>query len=985
MTTSQDDQKERHRQELSEFNFRYACFISSLETILKQKSPVVASAVETQLRSKNSVDIKLPRLDLPKFDGQAINWASFRDQFKTTIHNREGLEKVSKFQYLKSCITDPHSPIQHLQITEEGYENAWKLVLERYEDKRFIVDSHLHALLTAKKMTCEDYEQLVSLDDTFLLNISALERKYNGEQLFNAIIGHMVIFRLDNRTQDLVETDRKGEILSWPEINELLQKRIKVLKALPKTKITVQKPINSSKPNDLRQSKSLVSTGKAQCPLCKGSHWLYSCSDFIKLSVADRNAKVKEKNLCYNCLGPHQMSDCKSTATCKECRKKHHSLLHRNFTRISTPLDDSESKTQSLLKLQNLQNTPSRGQLSIVNANASNLNPITESVQPQHAQCSASTSSHESVTLLSTAIVRLQDAHGQWHDARALLDSGSDSNFITKNVAQALRIKQKNFYVQTSGLGAKSTIINRKLTATMSSRITQDSYEADFLITPHITGNIPARPISVNSSLIPSSLQLADPSFNTPGKIDLLIGNDLFWQLMRTQRISIESGLTLIDSKLGWIVAGSVTRSNVVTTAQCHHSTLNDLRDSMERFYKLEDYRNDERFLTDEEQHCEELFEPTHQRDKDGRFIVTIPFKKNVEKLVSNNGQAYHQFLALEKRLSKTERLKEEYTKFMEEDEQLGHMEQIDPSNYNNETKFYFPHHAVEKPESSTTKVRVVFNGSSKTSSGLSLNDVQCIGPQIQSDGLTLAFKFRLHPIVIIADIAKMYPMIEVQPSQRHYQLIFWRKNPNEPVKTYELKTVTYGTSSASFQSTRCLKQLAIEARNEFPEAAAEIENGFYIDDYISGSDTTEQAIKLFEDVDNIISIGAMNLRKVFSNDKTFLDSIPEEKRESLKSDDMTIKALGIKWRPATDEIEFDVKYIDTSKVTKRIVLSEIAKLYDPQGLIGPVIFALKTLMKQISQIHPGINLHQMNSPKHGLSLQQQCPCLTISESNVTF
>lgn len=611
----------------------------------------------------------------------------------------------------------------------------------------------------------------------------------------------------------MLESDRTVEIPLWPDTHEFIQKRMKVLKTLPKIK-SQQKPTTET-----RQVKSFATTKSKKCLVCGNEHPLYQCSEFIAMTVADRYKKVKEHKLCFNCLGFHSLNDCKSKSTCKTCSKKHNSLLHRDTSAVNVQSSNNDNPGTS-----------------------SFINPNAEEFEPGQAFCSAaSVSQHQ--TLLSTASILIRDDLGLWHKARALLDSGSDSNFITKSSAQALNIMQENVNIQANGLGSKSMMINKKLSATFSSRIKSKTFNAEFLITPKITGTIPSTRIDKNRLRIPSKFQLADPAFDIPGRIDVLIGNALFWDLIHGERIKLDSGTTLIESELGWIVAGApAITSNVISTVHCNANTINDL------------------------QFCEQLFERTHQRNQEGRFIVKIPFKENLNQLTSNNGQAYHQFLALEKRLQRNEHLKSEYIKFMDEYEQLGHMQEVKPATLNDKVRFYFPHHAVEKPDSTTTKVRVVFNGSAKTPSGLSLNDVQCVGPKIQSDGISLALKFRSHAVVVTADIAKMYRMIEVIPEQRNYQSIFWRKSQDQPIKTYELKTITYGTACASFQSTRCLKQLAIESKEIFPKASHEIATGFYVDDLITGASSSEKATKLFNEIDNIIKGGAMNLRKVHSN-----------------------------------------------------------------------------------------------------------------------
>ena len=69
------------------------------------------------------------------------------------------------------------------------------------------------------------------------------------------------------------------------------------------------------------------------------------------------------------------------------------------------------------------------------------------------------------------------------------------------------------------------------------------------------------------------------------------------------------------------------------------------------------------------------------------------------------------------------------------------------------EDSFYIPHHCVENPDSTTTKLRVVFDGSAKTNSGVSLNDVLMVGPKLQDDLWLILLRFRFHMVGLIGDI----------------------------------------------------------------------------------------------------------------------------------------------------------------------------------------------------------------------------------------
>jgi len=181
-----------------------------------------------------------------------------------------------------------------------------------------------------------------------------------------------------------------------------------------------------------------------------------------------------------------------------------------------------------------------------------------------------------------------------------------------------------------------------------------------------------------------------------------------------------------------------------------------------------------------------------------GHFEVRLPFKLESNNLGSSFDIAKRRFLSLERRLQKSTDLKLLYTEFMEEYPMLGHMSQIEyvvP-----QTSHYFlPHQCVLRPESTSTKLRVVLDASCRTLSKLSLNDILMVGPTIQNDLFTRLIRFQLMKYAISADITKMYRQISVHNDDRRFQLIFWRKRTQEPLGIYQLDTVTYGTASAPY------------------------------------------------------------------------------------------------------------------------------------------------------------------------------------------
>lgn len=250
-----------------------------------------------------------------------------------------------------------------------------------------------------------------------------------------------------------------------------------------------------------------------------------------------------------------------------------------------------------------------------------------------------------------------------------------------------------------------------------------------------------------------------------------------------------------------------------------------------------------------DEQKAEKHFNDTHYMDDSGRFVVRLPINTDIGTLGDSSYMAQRRFLNVEWRLSKDKGLGIAYHKFMSEYLSMNHMELVtapDP----NKCVYYLPHHDVMKESSITTKLRVVFDGSAPSSSGLSLNDVLYQGPKVQSDLLDILLRFRMHSIVITADIAKMYRQVLIHPEDRALQRIWYIETPEQSLKEFELCTVTYGTKTASFLSTRCLLQLATEI--EDPSLKRVISSDFYVDDLLTGCATEDACYLLYKNVNKV-------------------------------------------------------------------------------------------------------------------------------------
>jgi len=281
--------------------------------------------------------------------------------------------------------------------------------------------------------------------------------------------------------------------------------------------------------------------------------------------------------------------------------------------------------------------------------------------------------------------------------------------------------------------------------------------------------------------------------------------------------------------------------------------------------------------LTDEERQCENHFTLTHQRLDDGRFQLKLPLKVSPSCLGSSYKIAVQRLKQLERKFVRNPERREAYISFMREYSNCHHIELV-PAN---EVTQNSPQHYVCKEESTTTKLRVVFNASCKTTTGKSLNDCMMIGPTIQKTVLYILMKFWINLIAFTADVKQMYRQILVSPEDCNYQRIVWRENPADPIQHYRLLTFTYGTAAAPYMATRVLQQLAIDEGKQFPLAAETVLNDFYVDDCRSAASTLDKAKQRQTELMNLIAKGGLELRKWSSNSSALLESIPEELRES--------------------------------------------------------------------------------------------------------
>lgn len=470
-----------------------------------------------------------------------------------------------------------------------------------------------------------------------------------------------------------------------------------------------------------------------------------------------------------------------------------------------------------------------------------------------------------------------------------------------------------------------------------------------------VTRNLPSEPLPVENWTQLKKLCLADPNYGTPAPIDMLLGADIIGNIYTNGFIAGGQSIPhAMNTHLGWIVFGAIQNINsmkyrsasTINTLDC---SSDGLERAMQKLWELQEPASTDHTQLDE---CEKFFVSTFQRTAEGRYIVRIPFVKNPSTLGDSREIALKQFHRMEYRMSRDARFCEQYTEFIRQYIEMGHMIRVNHPPTDPSRAYYIPHHAV------LAKFRVVFNASQKTTNGTSLNSIQMVGPTIQPLLLHIILRFRTYRIGFSADIEKMFRQVLIHPLDRDLQRIFWRFNQGETMAEYQLATVTYGMASAPFNAIRALQQCAHDNRSAHPIAATHVMNNFYVDDYLGGADTVEDSIRLKENLDQILGSSGFVLRKWRCSNQVVIRQFPDMKEDevTIGSEEEDISSvLGLKWNARADTFCFRVKESKpTAKITKRIMLSEVARLYDPVGFLSPVTIIGKIFIQKIWQENCG-------------------------------
>ena len=228
------------------------------------------------------------------------------------------------------------------------------------------------------------------------------------------------------------------------------------------------------------------------------------------------------------------------------------------------------------------------------------------------------------------------------------------------------------------------------------------------------------------------------------------------------------------------------------------------------------------------------------------------------------------------------------------------------------------------------------------------------VGPTVHPPLIDVLLHFRLHRIALIADVSKMYRAIELDGSDRDLHRFVWRSKSEDSLQDYRMTRLTFGVSASCFAANMAVKQNAIDFAHEFPLAAEAVEQSFYVDDCLTGADDIKLAISLQGQLQGLFARGNFLLRKWNSNEASVLQDVAPELREcrdvhSISDTNDYTKTLGLEWNMATDQFRLTIsEFPSTEVVTKRTLVSDIARVFDVLGWFSPAIVCMKILLQRL-------------------------------------
>ncbi|XP_044760801.1 uncharacterized protein LOC123318251 [Coccinella septempunctata] len=896
---------------------------------------------EKTSKSTKSLPNYMPQIQLPRFNGELESFPGFIALYDKVIHTNQDLSDIEKFAFLLSYLDGRALALaQTVVFDPNNYETVYDLLKNEFSNVRVVASHYFNQIFPLQPIKSVNPNSLKVFCDTLQANVNCLN-KLEIPDLGQFTLLFWSLRLLDPHTRRDFETKfLNTDFPKFTELIKFLRDRCAVndlssdtLK--PKIQGHSSVAINNKKVFVTTREESIFTSNDQKdsvCPCCEGPHKFAQCPEFLHSSVEKRKRFIQLHRRCYSCLGRHSIANCNSKNCCRKCGSRKHNTL------ICFQRSNIEGATVS--------DNSSRGKTSVDSTPAVQKIDMPSTSKGSKIVNTCSCSAVNTTCLLGTARARVRDINGLWQTCRLVLDSGSQMNLVTSKFALRLGVPKRKCKLQISGVGNNQLSSVRGLISCSLTSVFNEEQLVCFeaAIVDKITSNLPTGNLPPTIKENFSDLRLADPEFYRPASVDILLGVQSYLDVLTDEPQHIIGNPSAISTRLGWVVMGSVPSTvSQIASSLFTISEEESLNNTLKMFWESEDVSIPGVGQSPEDNFCEEYFCSTVSRDLKGRYITRLPFKNRSRPVLGSNRQrSLARFHKLECKFKRDPEYYKLYKENLSDYVEQGHMVPAP-----RKSDYVMTHHGVLKSSTEKSKLRVVFSPAEKTSLGVSLNETLCTGPKLQSDIGQIVTQFRLFPIAVTCDIKQMYRAIWLHPEDCEYQHIFWRFSFDDPIMEWELRTVTFGISSSPFLAQRTVKQLILDEGAKFPLAAQILESSRFMDDILFGAFSTTEANELCQDLVALLRLGGFELGKWASSCPSVCNDCAMESKDLSVIGTSSIKVLGLIWDPIQDEFRFKVDDNPTT-LTKRGILSRVARVYDYNGYLSPVTFAMKVILQRL-------------------------------------
>ena len=706
---------------------------------LNQATPGISPGTAAFQSSHHQTQSKLPKLVLPKFRGDATKFRTFWDSFESAVHKNPGLSKIDKFNYLYSLLESVAlRAIQGLTVTDANYDAAINILNQRFGKPQQIISAHMDELLKIPACNGDKPSQLRFVYDKVSVHVRGLEALGVDASQYGSLLIPIIMAKLPQDVRVQIARNTTQDVWKIGALLAVIQREVEAREISDNVKVTSDNrkpPALPVLPRDKLSptANTLMAQGAGktpankgfQCVYCAGNHYSASCD-----RMTDTNSRkeiLKRDRRCLVCLRRgHRNDQCQQNKSCRRCQGNHHqSLCERSFQPVGTT---PPVHTNSNLAGESRSRNEERTELNDQNSNAASVNhTTTTSVKGPYK------------VLLQTAATYAQGLNDSSPvPVRILLDSGSQRSYVTTALKERLKLAAlKTETLNLNTFGDDRFTRQRCELVKLSLRGKEDDVEISALCFPKICSPLST---SLDVSRYPhlQGLDFADASVvdGSQQNIDILIGSDFYFEILTGEVVRGDSGPVAVNSKFGWVVSGPTLERGEMSDMSVANLVIekigsqnpypdnendNELSCALRRFWDIESLG----IQDDADRTRESEFLPDIRfKEIEGRYEIQLPWKNNCTPKSDSYMMCSKRLFQLHSRLKKDESLLREYDQTIRQQIDSKIIEECEKSQDTEDRSHFLPHHGVIKQDRQTTKLRVVFDGSAKSSNDdLSLID----------------------------------------------------------------------------------------------------------------------------------------------------------------------------------------------------------------------------------------------------------------------